>query len=194
MAQSSHSARNRPLSPHLQIWRWHVTMAASILNRITGVGLALGALAAGWRAQFVLPVIAVTGSNGKTTVTSLTGQLVAHAGKSVAVAGNIGPTLLDTLWGHLEADTLPEVWVLELSSFQLDGVEGFEPAAATVLNLPEGAPAELERVLVESDVVSLHCPLTPETQAFDLRRHRPRDDVRSSHRRRCRPRDVVFFQ
>nr|WP_137747097.1 UDP-N-acetylmuramoyl-L-alanine--D-glutamate ligase [Acidovorax sp. NB1] len=82
-------------------------------------------------------VLAVTGTNGKTTVTSLTGQLVERAGKSVAVAGNIGPTLLDTLATHLDADTLPEVWVLELSSFQLDGVTGFEPTAATVLNITQ---------------------------------------------------------
>ena len=82
-------------------------------------------------------VLAVTGTNGKTTVTALTGQLVARAGKSVAVAGNIGPTLLDTLGQHLAADSLPEVWVLELSSFQLDGVTGFEPTAAVVLNLSQ---------------------------------------------------------
>ncbi|OYT90717.1 MAG: UDP-N-acetylmuramoyl-L-alanine--D-glutamate ligase [Burkholderiales bacterium PBB3] len=82
-------------------------------------------------------VLAITGTNGKTTVTSLTGQLVAHAGKTVAVAGNIGPTLLDTLASHLDADTLPEVWVLELSSFQLDGVVGFEPTAAVVLNVTQ---------------------------------------------------------
>ncbi|MCY1502941.1 UDP-N-acetylmuramoylalanine--D-glutamate ligase [compost metagenome] len=82
-------------------------------------------------------VLAVTGTNGKTTVTSLTGQLVERAGKTVAVAGNIGPTLLDTLAGHLDAGTLPDVWVLELSSFQLDGVQGFEPTAATVLNLTQ---------------------------------------------------------
>ncbi|WP_435366942.1 UDP-N-acetylmuramoyl-L-alanine--D-glutamate ligase [Acidovorax kalamii] len=82
-------------------------------------------------------VLAITGTNGKTTVTSLTGQLVERAGKSVAVAGNIGPTLLDTLATHLDAGTLPEVWVLELSSFQLDGVTGFEPTAATVLNITQ---------------------------------------------------------
>ncbi|MEJ8854641.1 UDP-N-acetylmuramoyl-L-alanine--D-glutamate ligase [Variovorax robiniae] len=82
-------------------------------------------------------VLAITGTNGKTTVTSLTGQLVERAGKTVAVAGNIGPTLLDTLSAHIDADTLPEVWVLELSSFQLDGVQGFEPTAATVLNLTQ---------------------------------------------------------
>ncbi len=82
-------------------------------------------------------VLAITGTNGKTTVTSLTGQLVERAGKSVAVAGNIGPTLLDTLTGRLDADALPDVWVIELSSFQLDGVENFEPMAAAVLNITQ---------------------------------------------------------
>jgi UDP-N-acetylmuramoylalanine--D-glutamate ligase len=82
-------------------------------------------------------LLAITGTNGKTTVTSLTGQLVARAGRSVAVAGNIGPSLLDTLTARLDADDLPEVWVLELSSFQLEAAEGFEPTAATVLNLSQ---------------------------------------------------------
>lgn len=151
-------------------------------------------------------VLAITGTNGKTTVTSLTGQLLTRAGWRVAVAGNIGPTLLDTLAQALDdaaasaaaaaepqaetpvtetetppeasplvdadaaldaqpADTpasdtadsgddepaplvppppppadhpwLPQVWVLELSSFQLDGVTHFEPSAATVLNLTQ---------------------------------------------------------
>jgi UDP-N-acetylmuramoylalanine--D-glutamate ligase len=178
-------------------------------------------------------VLAITGTNGKTTVTSLTGQLVARAGKTVKVAGNIGPTLLDTLAQamleaqeqvklqdeqaaqgqaaeqaepttgqeaqqqveqvsapapvesvaavtnnsdsdsdktivaalhdaaevpsgldddeplpsvmppvtpvlvHPMAQALPQVWVLELSSFQLDSSEGFEPTAATVLNLSQ---------------------------------------------------------
>ena len=192
-------------------------------------------------------VLAITGTNGKTTVTSLTGQLLARAGKRVAVAGNIGPTLLDTLSQALDkaaeeqaaadviaaqeaaalaadeavaeqaraeaeakekaaaaqaaqmaleaeealaqeaaADSdaasqmaltgteaeqptdataeapvddepfevdlpplvppppppadhpyLPQVWVLELSSFQLEGVDNFEPTAATVLNLTQ---------------------------------------------------------
>lgn len=82
-------------------------------------------------------VLAITGTNGKTTVTALTGQLVERAGKSVAVAGNIGPTLLDTLSERMDADTLPDVWVLELSSFQLDGAQGFEPTAATVLNVTQ---------------------------------------------------------
>lgn len=164
-------------------------------------------------------VLAITGTNGKTTVTSLTGQLVERAGKTVKVAGNIGPTLLDTMAEalaqayalvaqqaqelaeqqaqeaaqeivpspadagtqavaepvvetgdeegveltadenadaeddavvlpvvlpvvapevlHPMASALPQVWVLELSSFQLDSSEGFEPTAATVLNISQ---------------------------------------------------------
>ena len=149
-------------------------------------------------------VLAITGTNGKTTVTSLTGQLLERAGLRVAVAGNIGPTLLDTLAQALdqaaqqeaqalveqalaeaseaashevaheasseEAQTLepqvepehnnalediepppiepppppppdhpylPQVWVLELSSFQLNGVDNFAPTAAAVLNLTQ---------------------------------------------------------
>lgn len=82
-------------------------------------------------------VLAVTGTNGKTTVTALTAQLVQRAGKRVALAGNIGPSLLDTLGSHLEQDSLPEVWVLELSSFQLHGVDTFEPSAAALLNITQ---------------------------------------------------------
>jgi len=79
----------------------------------------------------------VTGTNGKTTVTALTGELVRAAGKTVAVAGNIGPTLLDTLAQVLADAALPQVWVLELSSFQLSAAEGFAPTAATVLNISQ---------------------------------------------------------
>ncbi|MCA3238718.1 MAG: UDP-N-acetylmuramoyl-L-alanine--D-glutamate ligase [Curvibacter sp.] len=86
---------------------------------------------------YVPKVLAVTGTNGKTTTTALTGQLVELAGKRVAVAGNIGPNLLDVLTLRLQADDLPEVWVLELSSFQLDGVKGFEPTASVLLNLTQ---------------------------------------------------------
>jgi UDP-N-acetylmuramoylalanine--D-glutamate ligase len=82
-------------------------------------------------------VLAITGTNGKTTVTSLTGKLVACANKSVAIAGNIGPSLLDTLGEKIVANALPEVWVLELSSFQLNAAAGFEPTAGVVLNLTE---------------------------------------------------------
>ena len=139
-------------------------------------------------------VLAITGTNGKTTTTAMCALLVARCGLRVAAAGNIGPTLLDTLAAALDLEPvavaptsvvlasaatapaaapvpetaapgddvspdeacdeaplqwpppppaapvfehLPEVWVLELSSFQLDGVRGFEPSAAAVLNLSQ---------------------------------------------------------
>jgi UDP-N-acetylmuramoylalanine-D-glutamate ligase len=82
-------------------------------------------------------VLAVTGTNGKTTTTVLTALLVERAGRSAVAAGNISPTMLDTLMRVIDEDTLPQVWVLELSSFQLDGVLGFEPQAAALLNLTQ---------------------------------------------------------
>jgi UDP-N-acetylmuramoylalanine--D-glutamate ligase len=102
------------------------------------LGLFVQGLQALQDAQAYKPhVLAITGTNGKTTVTSLTGQLVERAGKTMAVAGNIGPTLLDTLSAHIDAQTLPQVWVLELSSFQLDDMEGFMPTMGVVLNLTQ---------------------------------------------------------
>jgi UDP-N-acetylmuramoylalanine--D-glutamate ligase len=82
-------------------------------------------------------VLAVTGTNGKTTTTALTGMLVARTGKSVAVAGNISPSLLDKLIDAIDTASLPQVWVLELSSFQLHTAHSFAPDAATVLNLTQ---------------------------------------------------------
>jgi len=86
-------------------------------------------------------LIAITGTNGKTTTTVMCGKLVERSGARVVVAGNVGPTMLATLAAALELEPaleqLPEVWVLELSSFQLDGVQGFVPDAAVVLNLTQ---------------------------------------------------------
>ncbi len=82
-------------------------------------------------------IVAITGTNGKTTTTAMAALLVERAGLTVAMAGNVGPTMLGTLAAALDADALPAVWVLELSSFQLDGVPGFEPDAAALLNLTQ---------------------------------------------------------
>ncbi|WJF90655.1 UDP-N-acetylmuramoyl-L-alanine--D-glutamate ligase [Paraburkholderia bonniea] len=82
-------------------------------------------------------VIAITGTNGKTTTTSLTGQLCERAGKTVAVAGNISPAALDKLTEAIDNTALPDIWVLELSSFQLDTALTFAPDAATVLNITQ---------------------------------------------------------
>jgi UDP-N-acetylmuramoylalanine--D-glutamate ligase len=82
-------------------------------------------------------VLAITGTNGKTTTTALTGELCARAGKSVAVAGNISPSMLDKLTEAIDAASLPQIWVLELSSFQLETAHSFAPDAAALLNLSQ---------------------------------------------------------
>lgn len=82
-------------------------------------------------------IIAITGTNGKTTVTSMVGQLAQRAGLRAQVAGNISPAALDVLYECLQNDSLPQVWALELSSFQLHFTYSLNPHAATVLNLTQ---------------------------------------------------------
>jgi UDP-N-acetylmuramoylalanine--D-glutamate ligase len=82
-------------------------------------------------------VVAITGTNGKTTTTALTGLLCERAGKTVAVAGNISPAMLDKLSDAIDNTALPDVWVLELSSFQLETAHSFAPDAAAVLNITQ---------------------------------------------------------
>ena len=197
----------------------HDARIAPLLDAARATGLAIGgeldlfarALADLQADRGYAPqVLAITGTNGKTTTTALTALLVERCGRRVAVAGNIGPTMLDTLADALDREpapaepvtelavdaappedavpldipveapeelpaaaplelpplaeaeapavagddeaplqlappppaapvfeVLPEVWVLELSSFQLDGVRGFEPSAAAVLNVTQ---------------------------------------------------------
>jgi UDP-N-acetylmuramoylalanine--D-glutamate ligase len=84
-----------------------------------------------------VPVLAITGTNGKTTTTALTGHLLAASGKSVGVAGNISPAALAALMDFQDKGALPQAWVLELSSFQLETTETLNAAAATVLNISD---------------------------------------------------------
>jgi UDP-N-acetylmuramoylalanine--D-glutamate ligase len=82
-------------------------------------------------------LIAVTGSNGKTTVATLTGELVRAAGLRASVVGNIGEPVLDVLATHERDTPWPDVFVVELSSFQLETTASLKPTAATVLNVSE---------------------------------------------------------
>jgi UDP-N-acetylmuramoylalanine--D-glutamate ligase len=82
-------------------------------------------------------VLAVTGTNGKTTVTALTGAMCRRGGLATEVAGNISPAALDALMQCEDSRHKPEVWVLELSSFQLETTRTLNPVAAAVLNLSE---------------------------------------------------------
>ncbi len=81
--------------------------------------------------------IAVTGTNGKSTVTALAGAMAREANADCEVAGNIGPAVLDALMRREDEGRLPSLWILELSSFQLETTRTLAPDAATVLNLSE---------------------------------------------------------
>ncbi|MFA7239842.1 MAG: UDP-N-acetylmuramoyl-L-alanine--D-glutamate ligase [Sulfuricellaceae bacterium] len=82
-------------------------------------------------------VIAITGSNGKSTVTEMVGAMCRKAGLNTVVAGNIGLPVLDALTAAERDGSAPDVYVLELSSFQLETTSSLNPTAATVLNVTE---------------------------------------------------------
>src|SRR6266581_3128851 len=82
-------------------------------------------------------ILAITGTNGKTTTTALTAHLCRAAGIDAEAAGNISPAALDALLARLDAGRLPAVWVLELSSFQLETVASLAADAAAVLNISD---------------------------------------------------------
>ena len=83
------------------------------------------------------PVIAITGSNGKSTVTAMAGEICVAGGLNPVVAGNIGLPVLDALTAIEEGAAMPGAFVLELSSFQLESTISLQPHAATVLNISE---------------------------------------------------------
>jgi len=88
------------------------------------------------------PVIAITGSNGKSTVTTLVGEMARDAGRKVGVGGNIGTPVLELL------DDEYELYVLELSSFQLETTHSLQPLAAVVLNV---SPDHMDRYENEAE-------------------------------------------
>jgi len=102
---------------------------------------ALDRMAQANNSAYASAVLAITGTNGKTTTTALTGQLCERAGKKVAVAGNISPAALDKLMTCLndadQIEDMPDIWVLELSSFQLVYTYTLNATAATVLNITQ---------------------------------------------------------
>ena len=102
---------------------------------------AISRMAVEKNSSYTSAVLAITGTNGKTTTTALTGQLCERAGKKVAVAGNISPAALDKLMTCLsdadQIEDMPDIWVLELSSFQLVYTYSLNATAATVLNISQ---------------------------------------------------------
>ena len=90
------------------------------------------------RREHPMRLIAITGSNGKSTVTAMCGDMCKMAGLITCVAGNIGLPVLDALY-EIEQGQMPspQVWVLELSSFQLETTSSLNADVASVLNLSE---------------------------------------------------------
>lgn len=80
------------------------------------------------------PICAITGTNGKTTTTTLAGQMLTDAGKNAVVCGNIGRAFSDGVLGSQD-DTRDTVLVTEVSSFQLESIDDFHPHVAAILNI-----------------------------------------------------------
>jgi UDP-N-acetylmuramoylalanine--D-glutamate ligase len=132
------------ISPGVPLSTPQVRAAAARGAAVVGdIELFAQALHAGYRGTTAAPqsarsqVLAVTGTNGKTTVTALAGAMCKRGGLATEVAGNIGPAALDALMQCEDTRRTPEVWVLELSSFQLETTRTLNPVAATVLNLSQ---------------------------------------------------------
>lgn len=103
------------------------------IQKITNMGIPLFGDIECFAREVKVPVIAITGTNGKSTVTTLVGEMAKKFGLEVAVAGNIGNPVLDVL-----DDGKPySLWVLELSSFQLSLTYSLKPIVATLLNISE---------------------------------------------------------
>jgi UDP-N-acetylmuramoylalanine--D-glutamate ligase len=120
------------ISPGVPLAQAQVQRAIAAGTRVLG-DVELFAQAVGQGAR----IIAVTGTNGKSTVTSLAGAMARAAGSDCEVAGNIGPAVLDALMRREDSGKLPGLWVLELSSFQLETTASLAADAATVLNISE---------------------------------------------------------
>ncbi|MEL0585072.1 MAG: UDP-N-acetylmuramoyl-L-alanine--D-glutamate ligase [Candidatus Thiodiazotropha sp. (ex. Lucinoma kazani)] len=111
------------------------------------------------------PVVAITGSNGKSTVTTLLGEMARMAGVRVAIGGNLGEPALALL------DEAVELYVLELSSFQLESTWSLTPTAAVVLNI---SPDHMDRYRDVDAYASTKATLYDGTEVTVINRDDPR--------------------
>ena len=108
------------------------------IRRFTELGILIEGDVELFAREVSAPVIAITGTNGKSTVTTLVGEMASRFEIAVAVAGNIGTPVLDLLDNSQQYG----LWVLELSSFQLDLTSSLQPLGATILNI---SPDHIDR-------------------------------------------------
>jgi UDP-N-acetylmuramoylalanine--D-glutamate ligase len=102
-----------------------------VIRKLQAIGVRVAGELAVAASQLRMPVVAITGTNGKTTVTSLIGEIVRESGRKVFVGGNIGTPIFEFLRGGSEA----EIMVLEVSSFQLEMAGDFTPDVGVLLNI-----------------------------------------------------------
>lgn len=124
-----------------------VDLGENIIQAAFDKGLEVIGDVACFAREITAPVIAITGTNGKSTVTTLVGDMAKAAGLNVAVAGNIGLPVLDLLESAVKFD----LYVLELSSFQLELIDSLNPLAATILNI---SPDHLDRHLTMESYIA----------------------------------------
>ena len=101
-------------------------------------------------------ILAITGTNGKTTTTSLTGQLVERAGRSVALAGNIGPTMLDTLAAAIAAQAVADVEAAEQAAAQalIDAEEAAAKAAQDAIDQEAARVAAEKQARLDAELAA----------------------------------------
>jgi UDP-N-acetylmuramoylalanine--D-glutamate ligase len=121
------------ISPGIPLQEPNVQRALAAGTDVIGDIELFARAVAGARAR----VIAVTGTNGKSTVTALAGAMAKAAGADCEVAGNIGPAVLDAMMRREDSGTTASLWVVELSSFQLETTRSLAADAAAVLNISE---------------------------------------------------------
>jgi len=117
---------------------------------------------------YVPKILAITGTNGKTTTTSLTGQLVERAGRSVAVAGNIGPTMLDTLAAAIAAQAVADVEAAEAAAAQalIDAEEAAAKAAQDAIDAEAARVAADKQARLEAELAAADAAKRAEAEAI----------------------------
>ena len=130
------------------------------------------------------PIIAVTGTNGKSTVTTLIGDILRQAGKKVAVGGNLGTPFI----ALLEQEPV-DYFILEISTFQLEGIKTFRPDIAIILNI---TPDHLDRHKTVEEYVNLKGRISAFQNKEDILVLNKDDENVMKQGERCKAKKVFF--
>ena len=130
------------------------------------------------------PIIAVTGTNGKSTVTTLIGDILRQAGKKVAVGGNLGTPFI----ALLEQEPV-DYFILEISTFQLEGIKTFRPDIAIILNI---TPDHLDRHKTVEEYVNLKGRISAFQNEEDILVLNKDDENVMKQGERCKAKKVFF--